>query len=237
MVLRGDWPARRPEDAATRRRSAEAFLDALVLLHEVDYEAIGLGDLGRPRGFVERQVRRWRERLERARTRDLPHLDEPAEALGASVPPSLEPVIVHNDFKLDNALFDADDPGWLVAGLEGEMATLGDPLIDLGPTLCCWMEPGDPPARIENPGALPPLEGFPSRRELVERSAAARNVDCSRMAWYEIFGMFKIAVVLGQVFVRYERRHTRGPRFAAFETLVPRLAEFGVREGERTGLV
>jgi len=236
VVVRRDWPAELPDTAEARRRAGLALLDALVALHEVDFERIGLADLGRPEGFVERQVRGWTERWERARTREIPLLDRLARRLLETLPPSPPPTLLHNDWKLDNVMLDAADPGRVVAVFDWEMATLGDPLIDLGTTLGYWPEPGDPPARIGNPAGPTTLPGFPTRAELVERYAKARGVDCARIGWYESFGLWKTAVVLEQIYVRYVRGQTQDPRFKEFEQRVPALAGAALEVAEKAGL-
>ncbi len=236
VVVRRDWPEELPDTAEARRQAGLALLDALVALHEVDFERVGLGDLGRPEGFAERQVRGWTERWERARTRAIPLMEHLGRRLAATLPASPRPTLVHNDWKLDNVMLDAADPGRVVAVFDWEMATLGDPLIDLGTTLGYWPEPGDPPARIGNPAGPTTLPGFPSRAELVERYAGARGVDCSQIGWYECFGLWKTAVVLEQIYVRFVRGQTQDPRFEEFEKKVPALAEAAAEVAARADL-
>jgi aminoglycoside phosphotransferase (APT) family kinase protein len=237
VVVRREWPEELPDTAEARRRAGFALLDGLVALHQVDFDAVGLGDLGRPAGFVERQVRGWSERWERARTRGIPLMDQLGRRLLATIPPSPAATLVHNDWKLDNVMLDPADPGHLVAAFDWEMATLGDPLMDLGTLLGYWPEPGDPPARIGNPAGPTTLPGFPTRAELVERYARARGVDCSRIGWYECFGLWKTAVVLEQIYVRFVRGQTRDPRFEEFEKKVPALADAAAELAESAGLL
>ena len=236
VVVRRDWPDELPDTAEARRQAGLALLDGLVALHQVDFERIGLGDLGRPAGFVERQVRGWTERWERARTREIPLMERLARRLLDTLPPSPPATLVHNDWKLDNVMLDAADPGRVVAVFDWEMATLGDPLIDLGTTLGYWPQAGDPPARIGNPAGPTTLPGFPTRTELVERYAGARGVDCSRIGWYESFGLWKTAVVLEQIYVRFVRGQTRDLRFKEFEKRVPALAQAAFEVAEKAGL-
>lgn len=237
VVVRRGWPAGWPDDRETRRRASLALLDTLIALHDVDYEAVGLGDLGRPDGFLERQVRGWAGRWERAKTRDIPDLDRLAERLLATLPRSPRPTLVHNDFKFDNVMFAPGDPGRVVAVFDWEMCTLGDPLADLGTTLGYWPESSDPPVRHGNPASMTTLPGFPTRRELVERYAGARGVDCSRIAWYETFALFKTAVVLEQIYLRYTRGQTRDPRFADFAHRVPSLAQAATHTARTAGVL
>jgi aminoglycoside phosphotransferase (APT) family kinase protein len=244
IVIRLRWPAELPATPAAYRAASEGLLDALVALHDVDLATAGLDGLGHPDGFVERQVRGWSGRWERARAlareagsaREVPLLDRLGERLLAAIPKAPAPVLLHNDFKFDNVMIDPRDPGRVVAILDWEMATTGDPLVDLGTLLGYWPEAGDPPLRAGTSAAFTTLPGFPTRAELVARYAAARGVDCSRIGWYESFALFKTAVVLEQIFIRFLRGQTRDPRFAEFETRVPALAEAAALAAERSGI-
>jgi aminoglycoside phosphotransferase (APT) family kinase protein len=236
VVVRDTWPPELPDDPGLRRRVAEGLLDALVALHDVDFAAAGLGDLGRPEGYAERQVRGWQGRWERARTRALPALDHLAARLLATLPSSAPATLVHNDFKLDNVLLDPADPGRVTTILDWEMTTLGDPLIDLGTLLGYWPEPGDPEVRKGNPSSPTTLPGFPTRSELAARYARARGLDLGAIGWYETFGLFKTAVVLEQIYVRFKRGQTQDPRFARFEERVPALLQAASLVAERSGI-
>ena len=216
IVIRDALPARfrgRPELC---RRIGEMIVDAMADLHAVDAQAAGLGDLGRPEGFVERQVQGWAQRWEAARTQDVPALDRLTDWLLGSVPPASRVSLVHNDFKLDNMMLDADDPGTPVAVFDWDMCTLGDPLVDLGTLLGYWIEPGDPPVR--KAFAVMPTEepGFPTRAEVARRYGERHGVDVSHIAWYEVFGLWKTAVVCQQIYVRLHRGQTQDERFRGF---------------------
>jgi len=246
VVIRLRWPGALPDTPDARRRASEALLGGLVALHDVDLAAAGLADLGRPEGFALRQVQGWAGRWERAQAlareagheRSLPAMDRLAARLVETLPPSPAPVLVHNDYKFDNVMLDAADPGRLVAILDWEMTTTGDPLVDLGTLLGYWSEPGDPPARAGTTGAFTTQPGFPTRAELVARYAAARpSVDVSRIGWYETFALFKTAVVLEQIHVRYLRGQTADARFADFAQRVPALAEAALAAAERSGVL
>jgi aminoglycoside phosphotransferase (APT) family kinase protein len=237
VVVRGAWPEVWPDTPTARGRAARALLDALIALHDVDYVACGLGGLGHPVGFAERQVRGWTARWERAKTREIPALDRLARRLLETLPESPRPALIHNDFKFDNVMFDATDPAQLVAVFDWEMSTLGDPLIDLGIFLSYWPEAGDPPLRRGSPAPLTAQPGFPTRDELVRRYARARGVDTTRVGWYETFGLFKTAVVLEQIYVRFVRGQTRDSRFAEFEKRVPALAAVAELAAERSGVL
>jgi aminoglycoside phosphotransferase (APT) family kinase protein len=236
LVLRTRVPPEIGADPSRRRHVSEAVVDTLVALHAVDWSAAGLAGLGRPEGFVERQVRGWAERYERARTRDIPAIRDLARWLGERIPASPLPTLLHNDFKLDNLMLERADPGRVVAVLDWEMATLGDPLVDVGILLCYWPEADDPPVRRQSISAVTAEPGFLRRAEILARYAAAAGRDVSRIAFYETFALFKVAVVVQQIYVRYHRGQTKDPRFATFEDRVAGLAEAALDLAERSGL-
>lgn len=236
LVVRREIPPELGEDPGLRRRISEALVDTLAELHAIDPAAVGLGGLGRPEGFVERQVRGWAERWERAKTRPVPAIDLLARWLAERIPPSPPPTLLHNDYKLDNVMLDRADPGRLVAVLDWEMATVGDPLVDLGILLCYWPEAGDPPIRREAIDSVTALPGWCSRAELLARYTARTGRDVSGIAFYETFALYKVAVVVEQIYARYRRGQTRDERFAAFETRVPDLAAAALEVAERSGL-
>lgn len=223
LVVRASWPEDLGDDPALRRRMGESLLDALADLHAVDTERPEVAALGRAEGFVERQVKGWHGRWERARTRDIPLMDELAAWLGARIPSPERVSVLHNDYKLDNAMFALDDPGRLVAIFDWDMTSLGDPLIDLGTLLGYWTEEGDQTPR--GTGGVTHLSGFPSRAELAERYQARSGINLDKLAWYESFALFKTAVVLEQIYVRFVKGQTQDERFKALGEFVPRLAE------------
>ena len=236
LVVRTRIPPEIGADPSRRRHVSEAVVDTLVALHAVDWSAAGLAGLGRPEGFVERQVRGWAERYERARTRDIPAIRDLARWLGERIPASPPPTLLHNDFKLDNLILERADPGRVVAVLDWEMATLGDPLVDVGILLCYWPEADDPPGRRQSISGVTAEPGFLRRAEVLARYAAAAGRDVSRIAFYETFALFKVAVVVQQIYVRYHRGQTKDPRFATFEDRVAGLAEAALDLAERSGL-
>jgi aminoglycoside phosphotransferase (APT) family kinase protein len=203
-------------------RVSRAFINCLVELHAVDIEKHGLVSLGRPEGFLERQVRGWFERWNGAKTEEIPRMDRIIEWLRDRLPASQTPTLVHNDFKLDNLMLAADDPGRIEAVLDWEMATVGDPLVDLGVVLCYWSQPSDPG------GTTPTLTSEPgwfTRDELIRQYAARTGRDVSRINYYEVFALFKLAVVLQQIYVRFHRGQTQDQRFRHFDQRVHRLIE------------
>ena len=212
-----------------------ALVDTLVQLHGVDYRKAGLGDLGKPEGFVTRQVKGWAGRWERAKTREIPEIDQLAKALAERIPPSPPPTIVHNDFKLDNVMIDPGDPSRIVAVLDWEMCTTGDPLIDLGLVLAYWPRPDDPMARQVAISSVTTHAGFFSREEVLARYVERTGREITHIGFYETFALFKLCVVLEQIYVRYVRGQTQDERFAAFEVAVPALARSAAELWGRIG--
>jgi aminoglycoside phosphotransferase (APT) family kinase protein len=202
------------------------MVDTLVALHEIDVELEGLNNLGKPAGFVERQVRGWAGRWEGSKTGELPAIDEVVGWLVTNLPADpARASLVHNDYKLDNVMLDEGDPARVVAVLDWEMATVGDPLIDLGILLCYWSEENDPEARRESISAVTALPGWMKRSEIIERYARKTGCDLSGIRFYEVFALFKVAVVLQQIYYRYHRGQTHDERFAEFDQRVAGLAD------------
>jgi aminoglycoside phosphotransferase (APT) family kinase protein len=236
LIIRTEIPAEIGADPRQRRRVSEAVVDTLVALHAVDWEAAGLAGLGRPAGFVERQVRGWAERYERAKTREIAAIRDLARWLAERIPLAAAATLLHNDYKLDNLMLDRADPGRVVAVLDWEMATLGDPLVDLGLLLCYWADRADPPARRQAISQVTAEPGFFTRAEVLARYAERTGRDVSRIAFYETFALYKVAVVVQQIYVRFHRGQTKDARFAGFEDRVVGLAEAALDVAERSGL-
>ncbi|NMH78834.1 phosphotransferase family protein [Pseudonocardia xinjiangensis] len=211
VVPLGELPPGWATTEDERRRASQALVDVLVALHEVDPAAVGLGDFGRPEGFLARQVRRWVTQWEKARDSGIPveektvtELTRLAEALAGALPTTQRHTIVHGDYRIDNCLFDAGDPGRIRAVLDWELSTLGDPLADLGLLLVYWREADDGPAWraarfIPSPTQLP---GFLGRTEIARAYAAGSGLDLAPLPWYVAFGAFKLAVVLAGILAR-----------------------------------
>ncbi|MFH8256587.1 phosphotransferase family protein [Streptomyces roseolus] len=205
------------------RAAVLGLVDTLVDLHAVEPEAVGLGDFGRPEGFLDRQLRRWGKQLAASRGRDLPGIEELHAALGRALPGSPAPTVVHGDYRLDNALVGADDR--ITAVLDWEMSTLGDPLTDLG-LLVMYSTPLDLPGSPISTTATAP--GHPSAAELVERYAARSGRDVSALSWYTAFAWFKLAVILEGIHYRYTLGQTVGAGFDRIGDLVPVFIEHGL---------
>ncbi len=227
FVIREDLPERFRGDPALGVRIGEMIVDCLAALHTVDHDAVGLGALGRPEGFVARQVAGWTKRWHAAKDADNADMDRLAAWLADGIPETRVHTLVHNDYKLDNVLVAHDDPGRAVAVLDWDMCTSGDPLVDLGNLLNYWAEAGDDPA-WRTAAAMPTWrEGFPSRAQAVARYAQATGFDVAEMPWYHVFGVFKLAVILQQIHIRWLRGQTRDARFAALGKRVAALIAKG----------
>ena len=210
------------------RRMSEALIDTLVDFHRVDYKAIGLETLGKPIGFIERQVEGWYRRWQQAKIEDLPDMDHMYHWLQANLPATQEHSLIHNDYKLDNVMLDQHDPGKLIAVFDWDMCTLGDPLNDLGALLCYWTEPSDP-AYYQASSMMPPADsGFLSRAELVARYAQRSGRDVSNIKYYHALGLYRLTVIIAQIYVRYARGQTKDRRFAVFGEWVPQLGRAAV---------
>jgi aminoglycoside phosphotransferase (APT) family kinase protein len=218
--------AEMPED---RRRIGDALVDALADLHMVDPASIGLSEFGRPAGFMERQLRRWSQQWEASKTGEMPALDRLRDDLVGSLPAQRGNAIVHGDFRLDNTILHPTDPGVIVAVLDWEMSTLGDPLADLGSLLAYWSEAGDPPV-LRRARMMPPVtavDGFPSRTDVIERYARRTGLDASAIDWYQSFAYFKLAVICQGIAARAAGGAMVGSGFEQAQRLVAPLIEAG----------
>ncbi len=213
VVVRNEIP---PEfgggrDPVANRKLSEVVIDVLADFHAVDPAAIGLDTLGKPEGFLERQVRGWAGRFERAKTGEVPVAEEIRTWLLDELPPSPLPTLVHNDWRLDNMAVAADDPGRCVAVYDWDMCTVGDPLCDVGTVLSMWANRG------EGPAGTSPMpthsEGFMSREQATDRYGERSGRDVGGIAYYNVFGTFKMAVVLQQIYFRFHRGQTQDQRF------------------------
>jgi aminoglycoside phosphotransferase (APT) family kinase protein len=207
--LPAGWAGTEPE----RRRAGAALVDVLVRLHAVDPETVGLADFGRPEGFLARQVRRWNTQWAAAQEHadaggtdpaTAAELTRLADALAGRVPTTQRHTVVHGDYRIDNCLYDAADPGRILAVLDWELSTLGDPLADLGLLLVYWHQADDPPIwrsaqHLSSPTGLP---GFPGRAEIARAYGERSGLDLTPLPWYVAFGSFKLAVVLAGIVAR-----------------------------------
>ncbi|GAA2640421.1 MULTISPECIES: phosphotransferase family protein [Streptomyces] len=209
------------------RRAVLGLVDTLVDLHAVDPDAVGLGDFGRPEGFLDRQLRRWGKQLAASRGRELAGIDELHGALGRGLPDSPTPTVVHGDFRLDNVLIGGSPSGTdtIRAVLDWEMSTLGDPLTDLGLLVMYSSDLGLTGSPVSTTSGAP---GHPTPDELVERYAARSGRDTGSIAWYTAFAWFKLAVILEGIHYRYTLGQTVGAGFDRIGELVPVFIEHGL---------
>jgi aminoglycoside phosphotransferase (APT) family kinase protein len=226
VVLAQDIPpgyAPMPED---RRRISLALVDTLVRLHAVDFRAVGLEAFGRPEGYLERQVRRWSEQWQRSKTSELPEIDELIRRLRAALPRSPAPTIVHGDYRLGNMALDPADPGRVAAIFDWEMATLGDPLADLGYTLIYWTEAGDAPPTggVGTAPSFTTAPGFFTRAELVAEYARRSGRDVEAVDFYQVLALYKLAVISEGIYARYLQGKTLGPGFEGMSRSAGALA-------------
>ena len=220
-----------PLTAGQRRDLAMAMMDTLAALHMVEPASVGLADFGRPEGYLGRQVRRWAGQLDRSRSRPLPGIDELRDALAETVPEGANAGrIVHGDYRLDNLLASVD-PVAVRAVLDWEMATLGDPLADLGLLLTYWDVLGDSDAADGNPVAdgLGPRAGFPTGAELIERYAGRSDVNVGPLHWHVALGCFKLAVICEGIHYRHTLGQTLGGGFDRIGDMVAPLVDHGLR--------
>jgi aminoglycoside phosphotransferase (APT) family kinase protein len=224
LVLRERCPTEWTIDRELARRISTTLIDTLATLHALDYRAAGLGDLGKPEGYVKRQVTGCINRYTQASTRELPEMDRAGRWLTENLPGESGAAVIHNDFKFDNVMFDPDDPARIVAVLDWEMVTIGDPLMDLGTTLGFWIEAGDAESLRRSAFGPTALPGSLTRRELVERYQQQTGREVTNPLFYYCYGLYKIAMLLQQIFARYARGHTRDARFARLEQVVVDIA-------------
>jgi aminoglycoside phosphotransferase (APT) family kinase protein len=224
-------------DEAQRRRIADDLIDILVHLHAVSPPDVGLADFGKPEGYLERQVRRFTEQLARAKTRDLPELEDLAHRLATALPSESDATIVHGDYRLDNAIL--DEGGRIAAILDWEMATLGDPLADIGLLMMYWADP-DEASMLAAPGiasvAVTALPGFPSREEAAARYAERSGRDLANLDFYTVLAHFKLAVILENMHARFLAGGTVGAGFEVIGQQVLLLANRGLAIANKSSM-
>ena len=225
LIIRGKAPDELENSPELQGRVCDSFIRNLAELHALDYEAAGLGDLGKPEGYARRQVEGWTKRYFAAKTDEWPELEVAIAWLNDNIPAESGASLVHNDYKFDNIMLDPGDLTRVTAVLDWEMVTVGDPLMDLGTTLGYWMSKD---AGVEmlnmpfNPRVL--MENI-SRQELADMYAAASGRDVSNILFYYVFGTFKIAVICQQIYARFVKGFTRDERFAHFDRFVSSLGK------------
>jgi aminoglycoside phosphotransferase (APT) family kinase protein len=223
IILRRNLPADLEFSAETARRVGESFLDNLAFLHGLDYASIGLADLGKPQGYLERQVRGWTERYYGSKTHDYPEVEKISAWMAEHVPSTRGAALIHNDYKYDNVVLDPNDLTKVVGVLDWEMCTIGDPLSDLGAALAYWVDAQDPEELQQIRWGPTTVPGSMTRAQLLQRYAQATGRDVSSMDFYLAFARFKIAVIIQQIYYRYHLGLTKDERFASMPGLVALL--------------
>lgn len=211
---------------ADTRRFCTCFWEKLIELHQVDYEAAGLGDFGKPEGYVERQVLGWNRRFERALTPDVDNFSDVRGWLEANMPAdNIRHSILHGDYRIDNAIIDKDEPCNILAVLDWEICAIGDPLMDLGNSLAYWIEDGDPfemSQLVVQPSNAP---GMLTRQEILDLYQERTGVDTSNFTFYLVYGYFRLGVILQQIYYRYFHGQTQDERFKLFGVATQQLGE------------
>jgi aminoglycoside phosphotransferase (APT) family kinase protein len=226
VVIDGEIPPSMAGHPDVCHRIGLAVIDGLAELHRLDPAAADLGDLGRPDGFVARQMAGWRQRWRLAAPNGaVPLMDAAGDKLAASMPRSPRPSILHNDYKLDNCQWDPADPDRVKSIFDWDMATLGDPLVDLGTLLNYWPDPSD--TADNRPIVTAGMEsmGLPGRRQLIDRYAERTGLDVSQVHWYEAFACWKRAVIMQQLYTRYLQGDSTDDRMEAQREWIPALAQ------------
>jgi aminoglycoside phosphotransferase (APT) family kinase protein len=223
IILRKNLPPEinlAPENA---RRLNESLIDNLIRLHQVDSAAAGLSALGKPAGYLDRQVRGWIERYHNSKTHDYPEVEKISQWLQQNMPATQSASLIHNDYKFDNVVLDENDITKIIGVLDWEMATIGDPLTDLGTTLAYWVDPADPDEIKQNLSDVTTQPGSLSRAEVVQHYAKKTACDTTHIPFYLTFARFKLAVIVQQIFYRYHQGLTKDPRFAALPERIAAL--------------
>jgi len=236
LILRRDVPPGVNFSPEMARGLCESFLDNLALLHGLDYNAIGLADLGKPQGYLERQVRGWIERYYGSKTHDIPEVETISNWIQQHMPASSAAALIHNDYKYDNVVLDPHDLTRIIGVLDWEMCTVGDPLTDLGSALAYWVDASDPPEILETRWGPTTYSGSLTRAQLVQRYTQKTGRNVSDMAFYLVFARFKIAVIVQQIYYRYHQGLTHDERFATMPQRIKLLLSAALRTAE-TGVI
>jgi aminoglycoside phosphotransferase (APT) family kinase protein len=216
-IIRRDLPKELSLSPDQARKLCESLLDVQAELHSIDIDAAGMRDFGKPRGYIERQIKGWNDRFRKARTDDVPDCENLMAWLQEKMPADTgREAIIHNDYKLDNVVLDPDEPTRIIGVLDWEMATLGDPVMDFGCSMAYWVQ-ADDPQMLRNVRMGPThLEGMLSRREMAERYQEKTGIEIDDFDYYHVFGMFRLAVIAQQIYKRFVEGKTQDQRFAAF---------------------
>ncbi|MEL7249403.1 MAG: phosphotransferase family protein [Bacteroidota bacterium] len=240
IILRNKPPQGLDLSAGQMRVISEAAIDNLALLHQIDIDATSVRNIGKPEGYVERQVSGWIKRYRNAQTDDIQSMDEVAEWMQANQPADGPPGLIHNDYKYDNLVLDQEEPARILAVLDWEMATVGDTRMDLGTTLAYWTEPAEAKLMQLAAGNLTWLPGNLNREEVVERYQQTTGQELGSTLFYYVYGAFKIGVIVQQIYRRWKQGHSNDPRFGGLIQAVHyfgNLARFAIDKDRISNLV
>ncbi|MDO7925575.1 phosphotransferase family protein [Pseudomonas sp. KFB-139] len=237
IILRSDLPPELNLDARQTGELCKSFIDKLVELHRVDYQACGLTDLGKPQGYVKRQILGWSERYEKAMTPDAPAWETVRNWLVEKMPSDHpQHAIVHNDYRFDNVILDPENPMRIIGVLDWELTTLGDPLMDLGNTLAYWIQADDPaPVQLmrRQPSNAP---GMLTRQQFVDYYAERSGIRIDNFDFYYTYGLFRLAGIVQQIYYRFFHGQTRDKRFAQFIQMNLLLERMSLQVIEKSSL-
>src|SRR6201998_766839 len=236
VIIRKHVPRGLELPAEKARRLSESFFENLIRLHRVDYAAVGLSDLGKPEGYLERQVRGWTERYYGSKTDDYPEVEKITAWMHQHMPATSGISLIHNDYKYDNVVLDPSDITTIVGVLDWEMCTIGDALTDLGPTLAYWIDWGDPEELQKNRWGPTNAPGSLTRAEIVHTYAQKTGTDASQIVFYLAFARFKLAVIVQQIYYRYHQGLTKDERFASMPGMIQMLLRASLH-GAQTGRI
>jgi aminoglycoside phosphotransferase (APT) family kinase protein len=229
IIPRKDFPKGMTVTPALARELCESLLDVLVELHSIDYVGAGLADLGKPEGYVKRQVEGWSKRYTDAMTPDAPDCTDIIQWLHDKQPGEVKHCIIHNDYRFDNVVLDASNPKKIIGVLDWEMSTLGDPLMELGTMLCTWTEATDPAVALMSRQQPTTVPGMMSRAEMTEYYCSRMNLSVEKYDFYRVYGLFRMAGIIQQIYYRFYHGQTKDQRFAVMVHFVAHLAD-GCRE-------
>jgi len=226
IIPRKDLPSDLTFDVAQTRALCLSVIDRLIELHQVDYQTAGLSMLGKGEGYAQRQVKGWSDRYRRARTEDVGDFEDVMGWLAQHLPQrAMASCIIHNDYRFDNVVLDPEEPLRVIGVLDWEMATIGDPLMDLGNTLAYWVEAGDDETRMATRRQPTHLAGMLTRREVVDYYSRKTGTEINDFRFYEIYGLFRLAVIAQQIYYRFFHKQTDNPEFAGFGDIVRYLEQ------------
>lgn len=235
VIPRANLPKGMELDATEVHTLCTNVIDKMIELHKVDYQAAGLADLGKGAGYVQRQISGWSDRYVKAKTDNVPDFARVMKWLMGNMPEDIATCVIHGDFRFDNVVLDPSDPTQVIGVLDWEMATLGDPLMDLGNSLAYWVQ-ADDPFQMQMARRQPThLPGMMTREEVIRHYCTAMGYDDIDFTFYRIYGLFRLAVIAQQIYYRFHHGQTDNPVFGSFYVMVQYLNEYCEELIDKTG--